>query len=230
MSKIIILDAGHGGTDPGATNGSLYESNHTLKLSQAVQKLLIAQELTVLMTRTGDTYVSLANRVAAANKAGADLFVSLHRNSHSNAAANGVEIWIYSTAGAIDEAAAGAVLEQLSAVGIQSNRGIKKGNYHVLRESNMTSMLVELGFISNIIDNQLFDKHFDAYAEAIAKGVCSAMGVVYQTDNTATQSDVLYRVQVGAFRIKQNADAFLETVKQMGLDAFLVQVDTAKPE
>lgn len=230
MSKVIVLDAGHGGSDPGATNGSRYESNDTLKLAQAVQKLLTAQGLTVAMTRTSDTYVSLASRTSAANKAGADLFVSLHRNSYSNATANGTEIWVYTTAGAVDEAAAGAVLEQLAAVGIQSNRGVKKGNYHVLRESNMTSMLVELGFISNTDDNQLFDRHFDAYALAIAKGICSALGIAYQTGATTAQSDILYRVQVGAFTVKSNADAFLKTVKQMGLEAFLVQVDTAKPE
>jgi len=230
MSKVIVLDAGHGGTDPGATSGSRYESNDTLMLAQAARKLLIAQGLTVIMTRTSDTYVSLASRTSMANKAGADLFVSLHRNSYSNTTANGTEIWVYTTAGALDEAAAGVVLEQLAAVGIQSNRGIKKGNYHVLRESNMTSMLVELGFISNTADNQLFDRNFDAYAQAIAKGICNALGIAYQTGGATTQSDVLYRVQVGAFTVKSNADAFLKTVKQMGLEAFLVQVETAKPE
>jgi len=75
---------------------------------------------------TTDTYVSLAERTAIANKAGADLFASLHRNSYSNPTAKGTEIWAYTTAGAVDEAAAGAVLEQLAAVGIQSNRGVKE--------------------------------------------------------------------------------------------------------
>lgn len=230
MSKIIVLDAGHGGTDPGATNGSRYESNDTLKLAQAVQKLLIAQGMTVIMTRTTDSYVSLANRTAIANKAGADLFASLHRNSVADATAKGIEIWVYTTAGVVDEAAAGAVLEQLAAVGIQSNRGVKKGNYHVLRESSMTSMLVELGFISNTIDNQLFDKNFDTYAEAIAKGICAALGVTYRTGSAEVQADILYRVQVGAFGVKSNAEAFLQTVRGMGLEAFLVAVETAKEE
>ena len=230
MSKVIILDAGHGGTDPGATNGSRYESNDTLKLAMAVQTLLVAQGQTVIMTRTTDTYVSLAQRTTMANNAGADIFVSIHRNSFADATAKGTEVWVYTTAGTVDEAAAGAVLEQLAAVGIQSNRGVKKGNYHVLRESKMTSMLVELGFISNAKDNELFDKHFDAYAEAITKGICTALGVVYKTGGAATTTDVLYRVQVGAFCVKSNAEAFLKTVRGMGLEAFLVAVETAKED
>ena len=68
-------------------------------------------------------------------------------------------------------------------------------------------MLVELGFISNTRDNELFDKNFDAYAEAIAKGICMALGVVCKTGSAETQANVLYRVQVGAFGVKSNAEA-----------------------
>lgn len=223
MSKIVVLDAGHGGTDPGAVNGSRYESKDVLKLAKAIRPLLTAQGLHVVMTREEDAYTSLTARTTMANNAKADLFVSLHRNSFTGAGANGVEIWVYTTAGNADVKAATEVLKRIMAVGAQSDRGIKKGNYHVLRESHMTSMLVELGFISNALDNQLFDKHFDAYAEAVAKGICAALGVEYSGPGT------LYRVQVGAFRVKENAEAFLETVRQMGLDAFLV-TDTEKSE
>ena len=90
----------------------------------------------------------------------------------------------------------------------------------------MPAMLVELGFIKNAKDNELFDTKFDAYALAIAKGICAAVGEPYKEAGTA-QPDILYRVQVGAFGVKANADAFLGTVRGMGLEAFLVSVDKA---
>lgn len=224
MNKTIVLDAGHGGTDPGAVNGSRRECDDTLRLSLAVGKLLTAQGQTVIYTRTEDVYPTLTQRTAMANSAKADLYVSLHRNSFSVPSANGVEVWVYTTAGAVDVGAATEVLERLIAVGAGSNRGIKKGNYHVLRESSMTSMLVELGFISNTVDNTLFDTHFQAYTAAIAEGICAALGVNYSGDGQdVPASEPLYRVQVGAFRVKANAEAFLETVRQTGLEAFLVQ-------
>jgi len=229
MSKIIYLDAGHGGTDAGAVSGSRYEKNDNLNMAKAVKALLVKQGQAVIMTREDDTFVSLAGRTQKANEADADIFVSLHRNSFTNAAANGAEVWVYTSAGAVDVGAATEVLERLAEVGVQSNRGVKKGNYHVLRESGMPSMLVELGFISNAIDNQLLDTRFDAYAEAIARGICAALGVAYITGGTA-QAEVLYRVQVGAFGVKANAEAFLAKVREMGLDAFLVTQDTAKKE
>ena len=226
MSKTIVLDPGHGGIDPGAVNGTRKESNDALKLGQAVQKLLAAQGQAVIMTRTADTNTTLAQRTNQANAAKADLFVSLHRNSFTNSTANGVEIWVYTTAGAVEVGAATEVLERLVAVGVQSNRGVKKGNYHVCRETAMPAMLVELGFIKNAKDNELFDTKFDAYALAIAKGICAAVGEPYKEAGTA-QPDILYRVQVGAFGVKANADAFLGTVRGMGLEAFLVSVDKA---
>lgn len=225
--KTIVLDPGHGGIDPGAVNGVRRESMDALHLAQSVERLLTAQGQNAVMTRTYDENVTLVQRTNKANSLNADLFVSLHRNSFTNATANGVEVWIYTTAGAVDEAAAGAVLEEISAVGVQSNRGIKKGNYHVLRETNMTSMLVELGFISNAQDNDLFDAKLEAYAEAIAKGICEALGEPYKENNPETGAPK-YKVQVGAFADENNARSFLETVRQMGLDAFLVTYEEAK--
>ena len=228
MSKTIYIDAGHGGTDAGAVNGSRYESVDNLKIALAVKSLLVAQGHTVLMARENDIHVSLATRTTQANNAKADIFVSLHRNSFTNSAANGVEIWIYTTAGAVDTGMATEVLERIVKVGVQSNRGIKKGNYHVCRESKMPSMLVELGFISNAKDNELFDKYLNDYALAIAQGICAGLGETWKdTDNKEKPT---YRVQVGAFSIKSNAEAFLQVVRDMGLDAFLVVPETAKIE
>lgn len=228
--KTIQIDHGHGGTDPGAVNGKRRECDDTLRLGALVGSKLIEQGQNVIYSRETDKYVSLIDRTNIANKANADMFVSLHRNSFTNSTANGVEIWVYTNPTAAELGAACDVLEELVKVGVQSNRGVKKGNYHVCRETKMPAMLIELGFISNAKDNELFDKNLDAYATAIVKGILEALGEPYKEPNNAQNEAAqgVYRVQVGAFTVKDNAESFLKTVKGMGLQAFLVMPDTAK--
>ncbi len=220
MSKLIVLDPGHGGQDPGAVFGPRREKDDALLLAQAVAQQLIKAGQTVLMTRNSDQFLSLSQRTTLANNSGGALFVSLHRNSFTNQSANGMEIWVYTTATAADTALAAQVLEELVQVGAQQNRGVKKGNYHVLRETAMPAMLIELGFISNPEDNRLLDTHFHRYAAAIARGICLGLGET--PPQPAKPSGPVYRVQVGAFSKKANAQAFLEQIHRMGLQAFLV--------
>ena len=225
MNKMIFLDPGHGGRDPGAINGSRFESHDNLRLALRVQALLARQQgVNVVMSRTQDVFVPLSERTEHANRIAADLFVSLHRNGFTNAAANGFEIWICrTTAGETDNSAAREVLERVVAVGVQSNRGIKRGDFHVLRASRMASMLVELGFITNAEDNRLFDTHFDGYAQAIARGACAALGISYNGERPRQ----LARIQLGAFTWPDNeagARRELERIRALpGLgDAWLV--------
>lgn len=178
VGKTVFLDAGHGGTDPGAVNGSRKEAADNLRLGLAVRDLLKAAGYTVVMARTGDVTLSLADRTNAANAASADLYVSLHRNSFSAATANGVETWVYSVDTKGSRPFAEKVQDRIVGVGVQTNRGVKAGNYHVLRESKMPAMLIELGFISNAADNGLFDSRFDAYANAVAQGIVDGLGSV----------------------------------------------------
>jgi N-acetylmuramoyl-L-alanine amidase len=230
MSKLIYLDPGHGENDPGALLGKRYEKNDNLRMAQSVQKKLQAKGHTVLMTRSGDTNPSLEARIAAARLAKADLFISLHRNSFPDPTAKGIEIWVrYIT----HAAAAGEVLEELAKLPNQANRGVKIGAYRVLYNAPMPAMLLELGFISNTKDNELFDIHFDAYATAISKGIVSALGEDWKTEKPSFSTKMLYRVQVGAFENKGNAEAFLKYVKEdRGLPAFMISIDPnlAEPE
>lgn len=223
MSKIIFLDPGHGGPDPGAVNGNRYEKNDNLRLAKAVREKLKAQGHTVLMSREGDSNPSHESRIAAAIAAKADLFCSIHRNSFTNPTSKGIEIWVRYTNHA---AAAGEVLEQLAKVLNQANRGVKIGAYKVLYNAPMPAMLLELGFISNTRDNELFDQYFDENATAIARGILAALGVEWKSTSGPAKSP--YRVQVGAFSVRENAEAFLETVKGMGLPAFIVAPDVPK--
>lgn len=172
----IVIDAGHGGSDSGAVNGTRLEKNDNLRLARAVRDNLIAQGQKVIMTRDSDVNVSLLQRSAISNSNNADLFVSLHRNSVANPAANGVENWVQTGSPAINTTYAQNVLSRVVAVGVQSNRGVRVGNFSVLRNTNAPSMLFELGFISNTVDNQLFDSNFNAYALAITRGILDSLG------------------------------------------------------
>ena len=176
-SKLIVcLDAGHGGIDVGAINDERLEKDDTLKVTQLVKKHLEDNNIKVIMTRDNDSNVSLKQRCIIANRKKADIFVSIHRNSAE--IGNGVEIWTNSKQQTEDLDLANSIMEKLDDTEIQSNRGVKSGtakgentDYYVLNNANMTSCLIELGFITDNKDNELFDKHIEEYAKAIANGI-----------------------------------------------------------
>ena len=173
----IVIDAGHGGYDAGAVNGSRYEKNDNLRIAMAVGERLKRCGINVIYTRTTDVFVPLLERSRISNNNNVDLFISFHRNSASNPAANGVETLIYNNASNQALQAAEALQQALVNVGVQSNRGVKRANLSVLRETNAPAMLLELGFTNNEQDNELFDSRFDAYADAIARSLAQSVGV-----------------------------------------------------
>lgn len=197
--KIVCLDPGHGGKDPGAVSGSRLEKEDTLLLGELVAKELKKREVTVYFTRTLDCYRSLRERVELAEKVRADVFISLHRNAFSDSGAYGTELWVHPNTKEESTPLAAAVLSQLEQVGIQRNRGIKTGAYQMLTGS-MPSVLVELGFITNTQDNHLFDTRLSPYARVISGGICEFLGVSGEEmlPSAPNPSDTLWRVQAGA--------------------------------
>ena len=177
--KKIVVDAGHGGFDPGAVSGTRMEKNDNLNMALAVQKKLQEQGQRVIMTRNTDTFVPLEERSAISNRNNADIFVSIHRNAFSNISANGVETFTQINAPPINVIYARKVHENIVAAGVQSDRGLKQADFSVLRNTAAPAMLTELGFITNARDNQLFDQNFNAYANAIARGILEALGEPY---------------------------------------------------
>lgn len=177
---LICLDAGHGGDDVGCENPDIprYEKDDNLRLTLAVRDKIEAtyENAEVLLTRSDDTFVGLSQRCEIANNAGADLFVSIHRNSAEEGC--GIEIWVNNEEPVNDTMLAYNIITSLENVGIQQNRGVQYGfrgdptqNYRVNGETTMPSCLVEMGFISNAQDNAFFDDKLDAYAQAIADGI-----------------------------------------------------------
>lgn len=217
MAKFCI-DPGHGGSDPGAVNGTRKEKDDVLRLAKKIKPLLEGQGHTVLLTRENSTKnITIAERCIMANKVGCDYFLSLHRNSTAGAA-SGIEIWVHSRATTKTVEQARGILTRCCAVDGKS-RGVKKGaacytDYGVNTGTDMPSALLELLFISNVEDNALFDKHLDDYALAIAKGLVAAVGEKWVDKPKAPKT--LYRVQVGAFADKANADRMAKELRGKG--------------
>lgn len=173
----VCLDPGHGGKDPGthAADGTL-EKDDVLRLALAVREAMEAKGIQVVMTREDDTFVELEQRPAIANEAGADYFLSFHRNS-AEIDAQGVEIWYSGSAGEETVALAEQIETGLTAAGISRDRGAHAGSqsgygdYAVCRLSEMPAILIEMGFMNNEEDNRLFNDNMEAYAEALADAV-----------------------------------------------------------
>lgn len=175
----VTLDAGHGGSDAGCHNAdkTRLEKDDNLKITLAIQQELQKfPNVTVLMTRTDDSFVSLEKRCEIANEGKSDLFISFHRNSATEG--NGVEIWINENSETGDALLASNILAALDRVGVTKNRGAKEGyrdndgkNYYVNRNTDMPSCLAELGFLSYEEDNVYFDNNQAAYAKEIAQAI-----------------------------------------------------------
>jgi N-acetylmuramoyl-L-alanine amidase len=219
MKRIICIDPGHGGADPGALLGSRHEADDNLRLARAVKELLLWQGHTAVLTHNGDIPLSkklaLEARSKIARDCKADLFISLHRNAHTDATARGVEIYIRN--GKFTSAAS-AVYDAVSASGGFRSRGLKTDVYKVLYGLTMPSMLLELGFISNVADNALYDRLFNQNAGAVAKGILDALNEPWNN----TPATPIWRVQVGAFRVESLAEAYVDKVTADGFPAFPV--------
>jgi N-acetylmuramoyl-L-alanine amidase len=200
--KTIVIDAGHGGYDYGAVNGSRYEKNDNLRLARLVAADLSRQGQKVVMTRDSDVFVPLLERSIISNNNNADLFVSLHRNAFSNPEANGIENYIQINSPPTNAEYAQNVLSEIVKVGGLANRGVKTNNFSVLRNTRAPAMLLETGFISNAHDNEEYDKNLDAYAEAITKGILESLGEPYNPNagEGSQRREVAMAIQQGLNR------------------------------
>ena len=172
---LIVLDAGHGGANPGATYQGRQEKDDALNIVLAVGRILEQNGQEVYYTRTTDIYESPADKAAEANQVGADYFVSIHRNAspYPNQY-TGVESLVYNQYGSAARMAK-SINAQLEKVGF-ANQGItERPNLAVLRRTRMPAVLVEVGFINTDADNQLLDERFDEVANAIATGILESM-------------------------------------------------------
>lgn len=180
--KIVCLDAGHGGSDTGAvsTDRKRFEKDDNLRFTLEVKNQLERMGVKVVLTREDDTFIELKDRCRIANRKRCDLFIALHRNS--SAKGSGVEAWISKNEKNGEKKTAGEIVEAICKVTGQTNRGVRQGyrdkganNYYINANTNMPSILLEVGFITDENDNRVFDEKFDECANAVAKVICDSM-------------------------------------------------------
>ena len=166
----VVIDAGHGGTDHGAIRDDTSEKDITLDVSKKVEDMLKKQGYAVLMTRPVDSFVSLADRVAMAEKFNPDIFVSIHVNSSVRPEITGIETHYYHQESLN---LAQTVHSSLASAIDSKNRGLFKSKFYVINHTTSPAILVEIGFISN--DNEraqlVSEKRKQATAKAIVEGV-----------------------------------------------------------
>lgn len=229
MSKSIILDAGHGGSDVGASGNGLLEKNLTLKMTNYQYKRLKELGAKVHRTRSGDQTVSSTKRTQIVRQSGADVCISNHFNAF-NGKARGVEtIHSYLAKSTFAKNLANAIVKTgglpLRRVFTRRlNNG--KDYYYMHRQTGrVRTVIIEYGFIDNKQDMNYFknDTNFYKVAEAIVKEICKEIGLSYKPKDKGSQSSSLYKVQTGAFKDKKNAQQLEKKLKKDGYNTFITK-------
>ncbi|MEH7312160.1 N-acetylmuramoyl-L-alanine amidase [Priestia megaterium] len=166
--KIIVVDAGHGGYDPGTSGKSSIEKNLALTTAKLVASRLANSGANVFMTRSNDTFISLSGRVNVSEAKHADAFISIHYNASTSSSANGIASFYYSEAK--DKELAKYIQESMAEnAPSMKDMGVRFGDYYVTRENNQRAVLLELGFLSNAHDEQIVSSN--AYQQQISTGI-----------------------------------------------------------
>lgn len=224
MAYRIVLDPGHGGSDPGATYNGRQEKDDALKLAMAVGELLKNAGFDVVYTRTTDVYDTPYEKAMIANNAGGDLFVSFHRNSSPMPNMyNGVQTLVYNDEGFKAELARN-INRNLTAVGFEDKGVVERPNLVVLKRTKMPAVMIEAGFINSDIDNEIFDTKFQEMAQAIADAIIDTLND-YGISANAVNNKTEYRIQTGAFRNQKLADNLAMQLQNQGFPAKVVLED-----
>lgn len=202
MAK-FLFDVGHGGSDSGACKGTRKEKDDVLRLALQVGKEMAHNGHVVDYTRTTDQTLSLSARSYMENVGKYDYFVSFHRDSFNSESANGVTVFTYlGYSSKADGKLARNVVDNIVSVTGYYNRGVKEADFHVLRETKCSAILIECGFISNLNDNKVFDNKFNEIAKSIANGICKTVGCNNTpVDHNPTVPVAKYRVKVNGVQI-----------------------------
>lgn len=158
-SKTFVIDAGHGGHDVGSKNNVINESEYSLELAQKIQDLAKNKNINVVLTRNGNDFMDLQSRVDKMNELNPDLIISLHLNNAMNKDLKGAEVFIKKDNTDEHTEKIGNELAQLISINSIENRGLKKANFKILRDSKVPTFLIELGFVSNKDDAETLNSN-----------------------------------------------------------------------
>ena len=228
--KKVFLGVGHGGADSGAVGNGLKEKDLNLNIALACNEVLSAHGVSVLMSRTKDEADSLNEEIKECNAFKPDLAVDIHNNAGGG---DGVEAF-YHYKGGTSKTLADNILCEIVNIG-QNSRGAKtrKGSdgrdyYGFIRETIPPAVIVECAFVDNAKDIKIIDTLAEQkiMGVAIAKGILKTLGIPYKKTTAPGKSEknVLYRVQVGAYKDKANAEKIKKQLKLLGFEAVIVEV------
>lgn len=222
----LYLDPGHGGSDPGAQGNGLLEKNIALDIALKIRSILTSQyeNVQVKMSRTEDTTKSLSERTNEANAWGADYYLSIHCNAF-NGTARGYEDYIHSSLS--DSSTTAKYQDIIHAEVLKLNqlqdRGKKKANFHVLRESAMPALLSENGFIDHVQDAELMKQ--SSWRQNVAQGHVNGLAKAFNLKRKQQEEPgAVYKVIAGAFRSRDNADERVTFIRAKGIESFVFTV------
>ncbi|ART75834.1 sporulation protein [Sutcliffiella horikoshii] len=220
--KLIVLDPGHGGQDPGAVFQRLQEKVVNLDIAKRVRAYLEKEyEVKVMMTREGDSTVSLEARTNLANSVKADYFCSIHHNAGGG---TGFESYRFNGSNAFSsksktfqEIVHREVINVVTSKYNRRDRGIKAANFHVLRETSMPSVLLEILFLDSTEDRALIQHEMfkEDVSAAIGEGIAKALALPRKVTTN------LYKVIAGSFKDRKNAEARMKFLQEKGITAFI---------
>lgn len=218
----VFLGVGHGGSDPGAVANNTKEKDLNLSIALACRDVLERHGVSVKMSRTKDENDTLSEEIRECNSFAPDLAIDIHNNAGGG---DGAEVF-YHYGGGKSKTLADNILAEIVKVG-QNSRGAKtrknsngKDYYGFIRETSAPAVIVECAFVDNASDLKILatESQKKSMGEAIAKGVLKSLGIEAQADKST-----LYRVQVGAYLLRSNAEAMHKKLKAIGFDAFIVK-------
>ena len=216
----VFLGVGHGGSDPGATANNAKEKDLNLSIALACRDMLVKHGVSVKMSRTKDENDPLSEEIRECHSFSPDLAVDIHNNAGGG---DGAEVF-YHYGGGKSKTLAENILSEIVKVG-QNSRGAKtrknqdgKDYYGFIRQTSAPSVIVECAFVDNASDLEILatESRRQEMGVAIAKGILKTLGV-------EIHGDKLYRVQVGAYFVKANAEDMQRKIKAVGFDAFIVK-------
>lgn len=217
----VFLGVGHGGTDSGAIGNGFNEKDLNLSIALACNKILVDHGVTVLMSRNKDENDTISDEVNECNNFKPDLAIDIHNNAGGG---DGAECF-HSYLGGKGKTLAENVLAEIVKTG-QNSRGAKtrinksgRDYYAFIRETTAPAIIVECAFVDNATDIQILDtaQKQTAMGTAIARGILRTLGIPY------VKPSKIYRLQVGAYEIRDNAVIAQNILKSYGFNAFIVE-------
>ena len=216
----VFIGIGHGGSDSGAVSNNTKEKDLNLSIGFACRELLTRHGVSVKMSRTKDENDTISEEIKECNAFSPDLALDIHNNAGGG---DGAEAF-YHYGGGTSKALAENVLSEIVKIG-QNSRGAKirknkdgKDYYGFIRQTSAPAVIIECAFVDNATDLKILatESKREAMGQAIGKGILKTLGIEYQAD-----SETKYRVQVGAYSNKVNAEAMQKKLQKAGFEAYI---------